>query len=146
MLLLKIYIYSVCKGVWSASMYMHLVHAVPPETKRGCQIPWGWSYHGCDPPCVTWQWNLGFLQEQQMHWAISPATYFSIFLLCLFIWICMYVCMWGHVCAHGGQRTICKRWFFAFQHLALGDQAQDIRFGGSDLTFWDIPWSSLYLF
>ena len=43
---------------------MHLYHTVPTEVRRGCQIPWNWSY-GC---LLATMWVLGIepgpLQEQ----------------------------------------------------------------------------------
>lgn len=29
------------------------------EARRGCQIPWNWSYRHCESPCVCWESNPG---------------------------------------------------------------------------------------
>jgi hypothetical protein len=41
---------------------------VPTEARRGCQIPWSWSYK---PTC--WESNSGLLQEQYVFLRTEPS-------------------------------------------------------------------------
>jgi hypothetical protein len=56
--------------------YMHIHYCVSSEVRRGCQMPWGWSYR--------WLWTAkcmlgiehgspGRAVSAPSHWAISPA-------------------------------------------------------------------------
>lgn len=68
-----------CMAVLPACMYVHHVHAVPTEARRGCKIPWTWSYSfGC------WESNLGPLEEQPVTPALPQA-----FLPCDFMCFCL---------------------------------------------------------
>ena len=54
-----------CLCIWCV---LH-VCLVPAEVRRGCQVPWNWSYmHGCKPSFGYWVLSLGSLKEQQVCW------------------------------------------------------------------------------
>lgn len=67
---------------WSA--FMHQMHAVPTEDRRGHQIPWNWSYKWFQAIYGFWESNLDILGTFNC-WAISPAP----------TWI--FVCFWVHI-------------------------------------------------
>lgn len=36
------------------------------EIRKQSQVPWNWSYGGCESPCGFWQPNFGPLHKQQV--------------------------------------------------------------------------------
>ena len=49
-----------------------------PVGLRGCQIPWNWSYDGCELPCRGWELNLIHLEEQQKEPPLQPGVWYFI--------------------------------------------------------------------
>lgn len=79
-----------------ACMFVHHMHAVRMETRRGHQIPPGTGVADSqEPPCGCWELNLSPLEEQHMnnHWATSSALLlflivFKILQSSIFIFYC----------------------------------------------------------
>lgn len=49
--------------------------AVPPKTRRGCEIPISGTVHTGELPCGCWELDLGVVQEQPVFLIAEPSLW-----------------------------------------------------------------------